>query len=56
MMCCISTGSALFAKIKTIFRDRNLLNFEILTCDPLQYKMDKSMFVVSICMGKSIRI
>ena len=27
MKYCISSGSALFAKIKTIFRDRNILKF-----------------------------
>ena len=33
-----------------------ILNQEILTCDPLKYKMEKSVLIVSIYMGKSIRM
>ena len=29
---------------------------EIYTCDPFKYTMDSPMLVVSLCMGKSIRI
>ena len=31
----ISSRSALFAKTKSIFRERNTIFFEIITCDPL---------------------
>ena len=31
-------------------------NFENSTCDPLKYTMDSPILIVSICMGKSIRI
>ena len=31
-------------------------NIENSTCDPLKYTMDSPVFIVSICMGKSIRI
>ena len=31
-------------------------NFEISTCDPLKHKMDYSILIVSICLGKSIRM
>ena len=31
-------------------------NFKILTCDPFKLRMDKSMLIASICMGKSIRM
>ena len=32
------------------------INLENSTCDPVKYKMDKSMLIVSICMGKIIRV
>ena len=44
------------AEVKTIFRDRNTSNLEILTCDPLRYIMDNPILIVSIGMGESIRI
>ena len=31
-------------------------NLKISTCDPLKYTMSRSIIIVSICMGKSIRI
>ena len=31
-------------------------NLETSTCDPLKYKMDNPIFIVTICMGRSIRI
>ena len=31
-------------------------NSETSTCDPLTYKMGNPMLIVSVCMGKSIRI
>ena len=50
-----SPGSALFAKINTIFRERKMPKFRKLTCDPLKYKMDQSMHAYCINMyGKSI--
>ena len=49
--CSISSGSALFAEIKTIFR---ILKKSI--CDPLKYTMDSPILILSICMGKFIRI
>ena len=45
----ISSGSALFAEKKTIFR---YIFTKISTCDPLNYKMDKSMLIISICVEK----
>ena len=48
-------GSALFAKINTIFVEREMSKFRKLTCDPLKYKMDQSMHAYCINMnGKSI--
>ena len=47
----ISSGSTLFAKIKTIFRDRNTAFYRNLTGNPLKYKMDYSILIVSTCMG-----
>ena len=44
-------GSALFAEVKTIFRYIHVYT-KISTCDPLNYKMDKSMLILSICVGK----
>ena len=44
-------GSALFAKIKTIFRDRNTSFYRnFLTDFPLKYKMDNPILFVSIFM------
>ena len=31
-------------------------NLEISTCDPLKYTMGNPILIVSICMGKPIRI
>ena len=44
------------AKIQTNFRGKNILYFENSTCDPLKYTMGSPKLIVSICMGKSIRI
>ena len=43
---------SLFAKIKTIFSSGTAIyqNLEILTCDPLKYKIDKSMLKYCINM------
>ena len=50
-------GLHCFAKIKTIFRDRYTSLFrKKSSCDPLQYTMGSPILIVSICMGKSIRI
>ena len=32
------------------------INFENSTCDPLKYTMGSPIFIVLMCMGKSIRI
>ena len=47
----ISSGSALFAKIKTIFRDERHHFIQILTSNPLKYRMDNPILIASICMG-----
>ena len=47
----IPSGSVLFAEIKTIFRYIHVYA-KISTCDPINYKMDKSMLIISICVGK----
>ena len=31
-------------------------NLETPICDPLEYKMDSPLLIVSVCMGKSIRL
>ena len=60
MKCCISgafilTVSALFAKTKSIFREKkNNIILEILTCDPSVYTMDHPDLNVSNFMEKSI--
>ena len=41
---------------QTIIIERNVLKFRNLTCDPLKCKMDKSMLIVALCMGKLIRM
>ena len=46
--------SALFAKIKTIFRDRNKLFYRNLIDNSFKYKMDGSIPIVSIGMGLCI--
>ena len=51
-----ASGSALFAKIKTIFSDMIHHNLEIMTCDPLNHKMEfrfprLTIYIVSLCMG-----
>ena len=45
--CDISSGSTMFAKTKTIFRERNAFLLEIITCDPSIYTMDHSKCIVS---------
>ena len=51
-------GSTLFVKVKlvTILRDRKRHNWELTSCDPLKYIMEKCILIAFICMGKSIRI
>ena len=44
------------AEVKTIFRDRNTSNLEILTRDPLSYIMNNPILIAFIGMGESIRI
>ena len=45
--CIISSGSAQFAKTKSIFRERNTYFFlENITCDPSRYTMGHSDFIV----------
>ena len=56
-LCSISSGSALFSVIKAIRISREIYHhLEILTCNPLKYKTDNSILIVSICTRKSIRI
>ena len=56
-LCCISSGSALFAEVKTIFRDRNTSKFgNSLSCDPLRYIMDNPIRIAFIHIVESIRI
>ena len=50
----VKTQTALPANTKLIFRERNTIILEIITCDPIKYKMDYSMLIVSICVGNSI--
>ena len=45
--CGISLGSTMFAKTKTIFRERNAFLLEIITCDPSIYTMDHSKRIIS---------
>ena len=52
LSCCISSGSALFAKIKTTFKDKHH-NLENSTCNPLKYAMDSPILIVSICKDNS---
>ena len=40
----------------TPFSGTEILKLRNLTCDPLRYKMHKSMLNVSICVMKSIRL
>ena len=55
--CCISSGSALFAKITTNFhRQKHTKIKKILALTPKKCKMDSPILIASICMGKSIRI
>ena len=59
MKCCIrrhSSGSALFSKIKIIFRDRNTSFYRNLTSNPLKNKIGSSILIVSICFGYFIRM
>ena len=55
--CCISSGSALLAKINTFVHVQSLggqvhFYLEISTYDPLNYIMDNPILIVLICMGK----
>ena len=49
-LCSISSGSALFAKIKQSTRTEIHHFIDILTGNPLKYKIDNSILSVSICM------
>ena len=52
----ISSGSALFAKIY-LFSGTEIHHFiESLTSNPLKYKTDNSILLVSICMRQHIRM
>ena len=55
-MKCISSGSALFAKIKTIFREEVHHTLDNGTCDPIMYTMGSLIYSILVCMGKSTRI
>ena len=44
----------MFAKTKTIFRERNTNYLEIITCNSLMYTMDLPKFIVSIQKEESI--
>ena len=46
----ISSGTALNDKIKTIFKDINASFYKHLTGNPLKYKIDNSILIVSLCM------
>ena len=46
MKCCISSGLALFAKTKSIFRERNIIFLKIITCYPSVETMDHPKFIV----------
>ena len=50
----ISSGSVLFAKRKSIFRERNTIILEIITCDPSIYRMGHPDLNISSFMEKSI--
>ena len=45
MTCSISSGSALFAKTKTIFRKEMQFYLEFITCEPCIYAMDHPKFI-----------
>ena len=52
--CSISSGSALFAKTKLIFREINSNILKIITCDPSIYTMDHPDLTVSNFMEKRV--
>ena len=56
MKCSISSGSPLFARIKTTFRDKIHHYLEKSASDPLKYTMGSPILIVSIYMEKSTRI
>ena len=49
----ISSGFALFTKTKSTFRERKIIIFEIITCDPWIYTRDHPDLTVSNFMGNS---
>ena len=53
--CSISSGSTLFARAKTISRERNTIFIkEYITCDPLIFTMDQSKINLSNRKEESI--
>ena len=48
---CISSGSALFAEVRAMFRDLLHDNLENPTSEPLNYIMDNPILIAFICMG-----
>ena len=47
-------NATLFAKTKTIFREKIQFHLEIITCDPWIYTMDHPKFIVSNQKEESI--
>ena len=43
-------------RLNNLKGQKYVIIFENSTCDPLKYTMGSPIFIVSICMGKSIRI
>ena len=50
------SGSARFAKIKTTYRGRKNHNLENVACDTVKYTVGSPRLIVSIGMGKSIKM
>ena len=51
-VCCISSGSALFAMINAIFRDWSTHLFRKSTCDPFKHIMDTPILTVAFCSAE----
>ena len=52
--CFLQYHCLLYFKTKSIFREKNTIFFEIITCDTLIYAMDHSAFIVCSIMENSI--
>ena len=52
----LSSGSTLFIKTKTIFRERNPIFLKIITCEPSNYTMDHPKFIISTQKLDSISV